>query len=422
MEITSSGLNEWSIYNKYDIFSVEHSDQRKIVLTIFLLSFIEGLMEYFEIMNLSPYFKPGKYWLINLFISTKVESGDPEEFIKKIKNALIELFAVLHGAGHIIRFKSMLSVIYASRCIKIHLKNFNEQLIMSHHKQNKPVKQEWESSGPVTRKISREKSTTDARKTTTERVDMAICGLRFDDIVNESSYGELMRNSSEDRHYDRVALESSTISTSGGFSDPSTTELIRVKIETTNFEKDSIIGQNMELPTKKIDQSVCMITTLHQLEIHLTKLAFFVEDLDKNSAVMVYTLCQLCFVQTMVCVFCSLLFEATIINFVLILAYGLLRLVIPYQLFTSCGKMEEAARETSSILEATYLKYPSESLIYKQYESTLKSLSRIVKRLNSIRFTCDNLMEINTITIRNYAPYILTSTFIVIQFGKYFER
>lgn len=183
----------------------------------------------------------------------------------------------------------------------------------------------------------------------------------------------------------------------------------------------SLIKSNEELVCKQQQASttpVCTIRSLRQFELHLTKLDFFVGDMDRCAGSLVFAMCILSLVQFIYSIFFLIDFWRSYTNLLLGVLYCLSRLSTPFLLFMSGNSMEREARKLLAELEVIYLQDSTQCLIYKQYGSTMASLSRVIKLLNSIKFSCDNLMNINLGTMKKFIFYTVTSMFIVVQYGK----
>lgn len=162
---------------------------------------------------------------------------------------------------------------------------------------------------------------------------------------------------------------------------------------------------------------------LRQLECHLTKLHYFISDMDQASASLAYGMISLSLFQFFYSVFILINFWST--N--LLIAFKeivdcLFQLVGPFVLFEIGDLMESEAKRLLVTLEVMYLQNPSKELIQKHYGRTMSSLMRVFRVLNRMKYNCDNLMAINLGTMKKFIFYTLTFIFIVVQYGKWIYK
>lgn len=167
---------------------------------------------------------------------------------------------------------------------------------------------------------------------------------------------------------------------------------------------------------------VCVIRNLHQLEHHLTRLSLFVGDMDQCAAEVVCAMCFLVFIQFIYSVFFLVEVAKHFPGYLMVLfvfVCVLTQLTIPLRLFLSGDRMEKEAKRLLANLELIYLQDSSQCLIYKQHGShMMASLARTIELLKTIRFNCDSTMNIDLATLKRFLLYLMTTIFIVVQYGK----
>lgn len=378
---------EWSIYDKYRIFSLSDATQFKVAVLAMLVSVPDALIDQYEGKMYLRLVPPNHYIIVRLV-------NDPTSLLGShvilTKLVMVCSFIVVL-VGQSVRHAPLLNVIYAASCVQRHLKVINSQVIMGQQPRR------CEQPAPE-RQALRSVATVEMPSHDSAKVDSVSRSMRHPEL-NYLGFGSRGRNTSG-----REPGSASSALTS-------TDELVSAKQQQQQGKHSS--GNN----------SVCCITNLRDLELHLIKLDFFVCDLDQGAAALVFAMCLLSLSKFIYSIFFLLEFWTERSraggNLLLGILYCLSRLTIPFFLFASGNAMENEAKRLLAELEVIYLQQSTQCLIYKQYSSTIGSLSRVIKILGSIRFHCDSLMNINFGTMKQFIFYTVASMFIVVQYGKF---
>lgn len=157
------------------------------------------------------------------------------------------------------------------------------------------------------------------------------------------------------------------------------------------------------------------IRNLHQFERHLTQMHAFVSKSDTDSPAIVLSW-----------TYANVMGFFYIILYVLCVgdAWGripalfnlIARLVPMVGLFFLGYTLESECDQLLNKIEVIYLQEHSHSLIYKQMLDTQHSLARVFKLLESIKFDCSGLMEVNFKTLKRCAVYVIGGIFLVLQY------
>lgn len=435
--------SEWLLYDKYNIFSFDRSSQKRLSVKTALIAIPDGMLSYVEVMTLMFLTPPGKYRALKTLLGFDGLTG-----VSYIDIPMQVFFGLSSVLSYSVRYKPILNIIYSANSVRAHLEDINNQIVVAGHRFEDPIKQRASGfaheaklqDGPVEQQSRMGLSLWSGTGINADADPIGQKGRQVNSIpsrpvqslaadVGGSAETMQMKRSSESSNRlgagigwslkdwlanQSVYRQEKIFSTSGKLSSISAA---------INPEADRRVMPVVSEATGAKQQSVCVIRNLHQLEYHISKLSFFVGDMDRCEPVTVFSMCFLVFIQFIYSVFfvieCSKSSSASW-QIMLGVVGVLTRLAIPLYLFSSGDWMEKQARKLLANLEIIYLQERSQSLIYKQYGShTMASLTRVIKLLKSIRFNCDKTMNINLATMKRFFLYAVTTMFIVVQYGKF---
>lgn len=164
-------------------------------------------------------------------------------------------------------------------------------------------------------------------------------------------------------------------------------------------------------------QTTTSLTSLQQLERHLTQLQLLVSSVDRRSPASVLALVLTnCLNLYYIILYTIQLHTPSNLLHLLTLANLMARLLPLCTLFLHGHLLEAECRRLVSKFEVAYLQEQSQSLMYKQMLDAHWSLGRVLKLTESIKFDCNGLMAINLGTLAKCVVYIFGGVFVVLQY------
>lgn len=353
----------WQDYDRANIFAIEEKKQFKIMLNCCSAATLDGLINFFEVLILLYYLQSDRYnWL---------------KFDSMAKGIMFFVtLSWINSANILIRYKPLLDTMYSAHCVASHLRFIKNQLLMSGQNFMDPIE-------------------------TTDNHD----ALNQERQLEPNHLPDYKQLSSDSK------LESWT--TNG----PSDRQKKSFKTRETNekIENSSYDFQFFSSFDSEIDQGDdYIITNVYQLERHITQLDLFVSNIDSDApsaVISILLLNLLAFISTFFYVKDSPK-NVAILAFIFLLS----RLMPMVALCKSGSAVINESKGLIGVLEVIYLQDPTQCLLYKHVGCTQLSLERIFKSLNSIKFSCGGLMDVDYGTLTRLMFYMATAILIVIQY------
>lgn len=431
---------------------------------ILLIALPDGIVSYLEatnIMNLDPYDNI-PYATVRILLGCK--SLFPIPIVEYLMQAFFISMSILLYS---VRFKPLLNILYSARCVKIHLENINKQIIITDER--------FEFNNQRSRSSSNYGNVLDEHKSRLSSLvwpETDACGINSEQSLKRpsrtssstskmiqqvrithstiirttsppdnlplrmtrgSSNGSLVADSlvssdwsprgwmTSDLSFRHDAISTGHSTATERLSLVSEKSLAKFAINSDDRRKSSVKPNVMVVEKEK---RTCTIENLNHLEHHISKLSFFVGDMDRRSAEVIFSMSCLAFIQFIYGIFFLIEFSKNSPSYLekfIAFIIPLMRLSSPFYLFTLGDQMVKEANKLLANLEIMYMQESNQtSSIYKQYDShDMFSLDRTIRLLKSIRFDCDKIMRINLATMKKFLLYALTTIFIVIQYGKF---
>lgn len=423
---------DWLIYDKYNIFSLDYSQQIKYSLLAFSTGIPDALFDHGETLVYLNFLddKRRYVWLQILhgfalpFESSLTPSTRP---IARLLSYYILLNTLLMNST---RYKPIQKMIYASLCVHHHLRSIGEQMVANHHQQASSDKQSLKehhyqvaldsmTSESTTREFGSSFSVRKCAMTFTS--PQVFKSFSSSSDSGRSSSSGIGISSDQSQTGTSPSRRSSRRMTNDKMTEISLSRSFKHLEQSNKKRLHSGGGPDEKLFERSIYETK-VISNLRQLEFHVKQLEFFVSDIDQYLANLVFIMILVNFLHLIVGAFFVL--ESFRRPSVLIraISFCIARLFIPFCLFSCGNRLECEAKRVIADLELIYLENSSNSgsnsLLYKHYNSMMRSLLRIVDQLGRIRFACDNLMDINMGTMKKFLIYTLTAMFIVVQYGR----
>ena len=367
--IAQNAPKNWLIFDRFPIFSIGIKQQVRYFLLSLICGAPDGLASYIEIHSLFSLL-PNKtdYQLLRL-VHDQAIAGWPI-----LIQLLLLIPIVLSILSSILRYSPLLNMLYASACVWRHLRNLNQQILVSRAPNN--LLQVGSSLH-------------------TPRPNSAAVAAPPEQLLGQVANRKQLQRAME------VARPQSVRPAAGW--PKSETD----KTTTCCGQLNSIQKQR---PTS--------IENIRQLESHLELMAIFVKELDCSMSMFVYALSLLSLSQCVYAVLFTIKLELTVRNLGLGLAFSLCRLVLPISLLCTGQFMAHEARRLLHQLEHIFAQDSSEMLVYKQHNESIHSWRRIFSSLERIQFNCDHLLRLDLSTVVKFSIYAMSSIFIILQFGK----
>lgn len=399
---------DWSLFDRYKIFSINYATQFKIAIAIILIFFSGGACDFAENRMLCGILRDtNRHYFIR-------SSHDPTSLIPNFPIYLELPLSVIMIYYYAMFNTPLIFIVYSTICISLHLRELRCQI---HTSNKKIVETHFIDDDLRDLPISR-KSTLENRFTNLISPSSTILSPSF------STNFSFKTSDSSFREEEKV--NENTIASDAKIRQPSySTKLYDLKEEYSD-------EKNKNKPQKTIDnedETCFCIRNLHQLELHLTRVMLFVWDLNRCNPIFVYGQCLLgvtkfieySFVLTVVetnsSIFITVLF--------LLLAHCLPQLCI---YLTGTWLERECKRLRNEIEKITFdSKYrfgPFSTQTFNQISypessgRTTSCVNKIMLLLSQLKLNCDGLLSLTSQSLGKFIIYIVTVIFIVVQYGK----
>jgi hypothetical protein len=428
--LVASVLNhydEWYTYDSYQVFAIKPMAQFKIMAIVSLLLLPDYIRTCLDTM-----------FMVNSVLRSTRNEMCHSILEPATMNALITFMTLgVTSTTFFLKYKPFVNVLYSEICLRQHMKTLYLKLINSYYSWSTGTKSDQlneinsgdllfaggVSTWHVVRFPSAASEIDDDRRPSSSK--STYLTSRNGSLLSRLIHNEQFRNPPPFAGPSDCSASSRT----GELNrlTRSLAQMQRTRIGEPISELDSIptvpgrhsnvnelVGSNTSNQEPAAGEYV--ISSLFELERHLTQLYLFVTAIDRQSPAAVYSV----IVANVMLILHASLYVREIpleeVNWFFVFVFCTGPFFPVFVLLLVGHLIEFENKHIITLMEKVYFEDSSQMLLYRQMKDSQYSLLRIFKLLDRIKFTCDHLLIINMETFKNLAFYILSGMFVVVQY------